>query len=54
VPDGTPMPPTDPLIYCFYKLVLVDGPACKTLTEEMSATASADPTPSRVLPFNLL
>ena len=24
---GTPMPPTDPLIYRFYELVLVNGPA---------------------------
>src|SRR5215467_16132021 len=24
---GTPMPPTDPLIYRFYELVMVNGPA---------------------------
>ena len=31
---GTPMPPTDPLIYRFYKLVMVNGPALKALIEE--------------------
>ena len=31
---GTPMPPTDPLIYRFYELVMVNGPACKALIEE--------------------
>ena len=31
---GTPMPPTDPLIYRFYELVMVNGPALKTLIEE--------------------
>src|SRR5499425_374441 len=31
---GTPMPPTDPLIYRFYELVLVNGPAWKALIEE--------------------
>ena len=31
---GTPMPPTDPLIYRFYKLVMVNGPAWKALIEE--------------------
>jgi cyanate lyase len=31
---GTPMPPTDPLIYRFYELVLVNGPAMKLLIEE--------------------
>jgi cyanate lyase len=31
---GTPMPPTDPLIYRFYELVLVNGPAWKVLIEE--------------------
>src|ERR1700747_580691 len=29
-----PMPPTDPLIYRFYELVLVNGPAWKALMEE--------------------
>src|SRR6202790_607043 len=29
-----PMPPTDPLIYRFYELVLVNGPAWKALIEE--------------------
>ena len=24
---GTPMPPTDPLIYRFYELIMVNGPA---------------------------
>ena len=31
---GVPMPPTDPLIYRFYELVLVNGPAWKALIEE--------------------
>jgi cyanate lyase len=31
---GTQMPPTDPLIYRFYELVLVNGPAWKALIEE--------------------
>ncbi|MGC2811481.1 MAG: cyanase, partial [Bradyrhizobium sp.] len=31
---GTPMPPTDPLIYRFYELVMVNGPALKVLIEE--------------------
>jgi cyanate lyase len=30
----TPMPPTDPLIYRFYEMVLVNGPAWKALIEE--------------------
>jgi cyanate lyase len=29
-----PMPPTDPLIYRFYELVMVNGPALKALIEE--------------------
>ena len=32
--EGTPMPPTDPLIYRFYEMVLVNGPAWKALIEE--------------------
>ena len=32
--NGTPMPPTDPLIYRFYELVMVNGPAWKALIEE--------------------
>jgi cyanate lyase len=28
---GTPMPPTDPLIYRFYELVMVNGPALKAV-----------------------
>ncbi len=32
--QGTPMPPTDPLIYRFYELVMVNGPAWKALIEE--------------------
>ena len=32
--EGTPMPPSDPLIYRFYELVLVNGPAWKALIEE--------------------
>src|ERR1019366_2947354 len=31
---GTPMPPTDPLIYRFSELVMVNGPAWKALIEE--------------------
>jgi cyanate lyase len=31
---GTPMPSTDPLIYRFYELVMVNGPAWKALIEE--------------------
>ena len=31
---GTPMPPTDPLLYRFYELVMVNGPAWKQLIEE--------------------
>src|SRR5437667_8563176 len=31
---GLPMPPTDPLIYRFYELVMVNGPAWKALIEE--------------------
>ena len=31
---GTPMPPTDPLIYRFYELVMINGPAWKALIEE--------------------
>jgi cyanate lyase len=31
---GAPMPPTDPLIYRFYELVMVNGPALKALIEE--------------------
>jgi cyanate lyase len=32
--EGIPMPPTDPLIYRFYELVMVNGPAWKALIEE--------------------
>ena len=31
---GTPMPPSDPLMYRFYELVMVNGPAWKALIEE--------------------
>src|SRR5690348_9228516 len=31
---GSSMPPTDPLIYRFYELVMVNGPALKVLIEE--------------------
>ena len=31
---GTAMPPTDPLLYRFYELVMVNGPAWKALIEE--------------------
>ena len=32
--EGIPMPPTDPLIYRFYELVMINGPAWKALIEE--------------------
>jgi cyanate lyase len=31
---GTAMPPADPLLYCFYEMVMVNGPALKALIEE--------------------
>ncbi|ACK49094.1 cyanate lyase [Methylocella silvestris BL2] len=31
---GSPMPPTDPLLYRFYELIMVNGPAWKALIEE--------------------
>jgi len=31
---GMPMPPADPLLYRFYELVMVNGPAWKALIEE--------------------
>ena len=31
---GNPMPPTDPVIYRFYELVMINGPAWKALIEE--------------------
>lgn len=31
---GTPMPPTDPLLYRFYEMVMINGPAWKMLIEE--------------------
>ena len=31
---GTTMPPTDPLIYRFFEMVMVNGPALKALIEE--------------------
>ena len=31
---GTPMPPTDPLLYRLFELVMVNGPAWKALIEE--------------------
>lgn len=31
---GTPMPPTDPLIYRFYEAVMINSPAWKALIEE--------------------
>ena len=31
---GTPMPPTDPLLYRFYEMVMVNGPAWKAMIEE--------------------
>jgi cyanate lyase len=32
--NGTPKPPTDPLIYRFYEMVMINGPAWKQLIEE--------------------
>jgi len=32
--SGVQMPPTDPLIYRFYELVMINGPAWKALIEE--------------------
>jgi cyanate lyase len=31
---GTPMPPSDPLLYRFYEVAMVNGPAWKALIEE--------------------
>lgn len=31
---GSPMPPTDPLLYRFFEMVMVNGPAWKALIEE--------------------
>ena len=31
---GMPMPPTDPLLYRFYEMVMVNGPAIKAMIEE--------------------
>jgi cyanate lyase len=31
---GMPMPPTDPILYRFYELLMVNGPAWKALIEE--------------------
>ena len=58
---GTPMPPTDPLIYRLYELVMVNGPALKVLIEEefgdgimsaidfdMDITRKSDPKGDRV------
>ena len=58
---GTPMPPTDPLIYRLYELIMVNGPALKVLIEEefgdgimsaidfdMDITRKADPKGDRV------
>ncbi|MEZ5784944.1 MAG: cyanase [Xanthobacteraceae bacterium] len=58
---GTPMPPTDPLLYRFYELIMVNGPALKVLIEEefgdgimsaidfdMDMTRKADPKGDRV------
>ena len=58
---GTPMPPTDPLIYRFYELIMVNGPALKALIEEefgdgimsaidfdMEVTRKSDPKGDRV------
>jgi len=58
---GLAMPPTDPLIYRLYELVMVNGPALKALIEEefgdgimsaidfdMDITRKADPKGDRV------
>jgi cyanate lyase len=58
---GMPMPPTDPLLYRFYEMVMVNGPAWKALIEEefgdgimsaidfdMDITRKADPKGDRV------
>src|SRR5262252_3345297 len=58
---GSPMPPTDPLIYRFYELIMVNGPAMKVLIEEefgdgimsaidfdMEMTRKSDPKGDRV------
>ena len=58
---GTPMPPTDPLIYRFYEMIMINGPALKALIEEefgdgimsaidfdMDITRKADPKGDRV------
>ena len=58
---GVPMPPTDPLIYRLYELVMINGPAMKALIEEefgdgimsaidfdMDITRKADPKGDRV------
>jgi len=58
---GSPMPPTDPLLYRFYELILVNGPALKMLIEEefgdgimsaidfdMDITRKSDPKGDRV------
>ncbi|MGA8157902.1 MAG: cyanase [Rhodoplanes sp.] len=31
---GVPVPPTDPLIYRFYELIMINGPALKALIED--------------------
>jgi cyanate lyase len=31
---GVPMPPSDPLLYRFYELIMINGPAWKALIEE--------------------
>jgi cyanate lyase len=58
---GLAMPPTDPLIYRFYELIMVNGPALKALIEEefgdgimsaidfdMDITRKSDPKGDRV------
>jgi cyanate lyase len=59
--QNSPMPPTDPLLYRFYELLMVNGPAMKALIEEefgdgimsaidfdMDITRKADPKGDRV------
>jgi cyanate lyase len=46
---GTPMPPTDPLIYRFYELVMINGPAWKALIDfDLEIARLPDPKGDRV------
>ena len=37
---GTSMPPTDPLLYRFYELIMINGPALKASSKRSSAMGS--------------